>query len=522
MTLVLNVRNVARLDNGAPTEFTLNQRGAIVGRSPTADWSLPDPRNHLSSRHFEISFRDGDYLLTDLSTNGTFVNGAPERPSGAHRLRSGDVLSVGSFEIGVRVETGVAPPALPAAAAGWSGWDAHGGGAAPAPSTPEASSGWGPAPDPSALGGGAMSHHWAPPAAPGLARPEAHRAPSASGWDAAPPAAPDRGAGGWAPAIAPPAAPVQSAWDAGAAPPPEPASGWSSAAPDRAPAPTPDDIWGQLAEGNVVDWARGGFGRPDPPPPRDPLGLDPPSGADQLPHERPAIPQPVVPQRMVPPPVAPPSPTAMPTTPPGPIAAPPSVSVRQTGGGELVSALLGSAGLPDASGPPAALMARAGTLLRRLTAGLVVMLEARARAKAQMGAESTRLEFQGNNPLKFTRSPEAALERLLAEPERGFLDAEQAVEDAFLELQSHQMATLAAMKGALRATLDRFSPTAIRTRAETRGLLARILPAARDAALWQDYEREFGGVAQGSDEAFMDVFAKEFRAAYEAQGRRER
>jgi predicted component of type VI protein secretion system len=77
------------------------------------------------------------------------------------------------------------------------------------------------------------------------------------------------------------------------------------------------------------------------------------------------------------------------------------------------------------------------------------------------------------------------------------------------------MATLAAMQGALQTTLARFSPTSIRARAETRGLLAKILPSAREATLWQAYEREFEGVAKGSDEAFMDVFAKEFRAAYE-------
>jgi predicted component of type VI protein secretion system len=73
------------------------------------------------------------------------------------------------------------------------------------------------------------------------------------------------------------------------------------------------------------------------------------------------------------------------------------------------------------------------------------------------------------------------------------------------------------MQGALRATLDRFSPDAIRNRAQTGGFLESILPAAKDAALWRAYEREFSGVARGSDEAFMDVFAKEFRKAYEEQ-----
>lgn len=56
--------------------------------------------------------------------------------------------------------------------------------------------------------------------------------------------------------------------------------------------------------------------------------------------------------------------------------------------------------------------------------------------------------------------------------------------------------------------------------AGTHGDYLAVPPAARDAALWQAYEREFGGVAQGSDEAFLDMFAKEFRQAYNEQSRR--
>ena len=158
----------------------------------------------------------------------------------------------------------------------------------------------------------------------------------------------------------------------------------------------------------------------------------------------------------------------------------------------------------------------AGDLLYRLIAGLVVMLEARARAKSQMGAQGTSLQVDGNNPLKFARSPEQALAQLLNPPQRGFMDSERAVEDAFKDLQAHQMATLMAMQGALRATLDRFSPTAIESRVEDKGLLSKVMPGSRDAALWKAYVKEFSGVAQGSDEAFMDVFSKEFRRAYEA------
>lgn len=160
---------------------------------------------------------------------------------------------------------------------------------------------------------------------------------------------------------------------------------------------------------------------------------------------------------------------------------------------------------------------KAGSLLKRLVAGLLVMVEARARAKAQMGAEMTGLQLEGNNPIKFSRSPEQALAQLLMPPQPGFMDADKAVEDAYMDLQSHQVATLKAIPGAIRSTLDRFSPGSIRRRAENMGVLARILPGARDAALWRNYEREFVAVKKESDEAFMEVFSKEFRKAYERQ-----
>ena len=163
------------------------------------------------------------------------------------------------------------------------------------------------------------------------------------------------------------------------------------------------------------------------------------------------------------------------------------------------------------------LVRHAAALLKRLVSGLVVMVEARARAKAQMGAEATGLELEGNNPIKFARSPEQAVARLLSPPEPGFMESHRAVEDAYLDLQSHQVATLSAIPGALRATLDRFSPGAIRRRADKAGVLARIMPALQDAALWRNYEREYVKVKNESDEAFMEVFSKEFRKAYERQ-----
>src|ERR1700761_8822013 len=102
MTLLLTIRNVEALDNGEATSLRLARHGAVIGRSPHADWSLPDPKNHVSSRHCEISYRAGVYLLSDRSTNGTYVNGDAERLSAPHPLRDGDVIMIGRYQIAVQ------------------------------------------------------------------------------------------------------------------------------------------------------------------------------------------------------------------------------------------------------------------------------------------------------------------------------------------------------------------------------------------------------------------------------------
>lgn len=549
MTLLLTLSNVDHLENGEPTQLRLDRHGAVIGRSPHSDWSLPDPKSYVSSTHCEIDYRDGGYVLIDKSTNGTFVNGGAQRLAGAHALKDGDVISIGHYRVAVSGAAGGAAGEAAAAAApplaaasgdgGWGGWGG-GGAAAPAgapspgwastpaaptpqaqaaaPAAPAASSWGGEAPAAAAGWGVAAAKAepgWTPPEAPaaasgwGAAEPAssapaeawgaapaaaAASSPSAS-WDA-PPAAqawaaspPSPAAGGdasvWGAAGAGPAKPAASGWDAMApardaqaadrgaqATGGSPMSGagalsaaWAAPRTDApaAPAAASADVWGAMAASNTVDWSRGGFGA-----------------------------------------AAAPAPAAV-----APAAAGPDAAAW--------AAFLAAAGVTDGSlkaAPPEA-AATAGAVVKRLVAGLVVMMEARARAKAQLGAQSTTLELKGNNPLKFARSPERVLAQLLNPPERGFMGAADAVEDSFRDLQAHQMATLAAMQGALRATLDRFSPAAIRKRAEMRGVLARILPGARNATLWEAYEREFEGVAKGSDEAFMDVFAKAFKQAYE-------
>ena len=163
----------------------------------------------------------------------------------------------------------------------------------------------------------------------------------------------------------------------------------------------------------------------------------------------------------------------------------------------------------DAALPPGA-----GAILRQLVSGLVEQLARRARAKAEMGAEATQFSLGAANPLK-TLPADRALAALLA-PQTGMMPADRAIADAFADLEAHEAASLAGMQQALAATLERFSPAAIRGRAQDGGLMARVLPGAREAALWSAYEREFDGVVKGSSDAFVELFATEFRKAYKA------
>ncbi len=479
MALTLVITNVPKLDNGVSTTLVLDRNGALIGRSAMADWSLPDPHSYISSTHCEIEFRDGGYLISDRSLNGTLVNGGPDRMSGPHRIANGDTITVGHYDISCRLDgvdrpSSAGPAAVQAGAApAWGGWDR----AASDPSADQPP-GWGARAAGSDVGQGPSV--WTPPPADPGAR--------ASPWSS--PIASDANRGGAA-----------------------------------------VNIWEQLASSNVVDWARGGFGadkRAVPalevhggagpaPAPRDPFGLDAASSAPSAPvfpaPAFPAAPAPGTPASAW----GAPQPSAPPVAPAQPRPTPPAAAAVPGPPGDIWVAFLAACGVQpgDITAAPDAALQEAGVLLRQLVAGLVVLLEARARAKAQLGAQGTALEFDGNNPLKFARAPERAIAQLLNPPERGFMGADRAIEDAFKDLQAHQMATLAAMQGALTATLDRFSPESIRSRAESHGILAKVLPGARDAELWKAYEREFEGVSRGSDEAFMDVFAKEFRTAYE-------
>ncbi|QUJ78242.1 FHA domain-containing protein [Sulfitobacter albidus] len=110
-TLTLSIENHATLENGGPVFLTLSGKGAQVGRKAGNDWVLPDPSRHISGHHFDIVFERGQYLLIDVSSNGTFLQGERYRIDGALVLEAGHRLTVGHYIIGVQIEESAPAPA---------------------------------------------------------------------------------------------------------------------------------------------------------------------------------------------------------------------------------------------------------------------------------------------------------------------------------------------------------------------------------------------------------------------------
>ncbi|VAW89210.1 Uncharacterized protein ImpI/VasC [hydrothermal vent metagenome] len=91
--------------NNSKTSHSFSESGGSLGRGADNSWVLDDPDKYMSSVHAQISFENGQYLLADVSTNGTFVNGSSE-PLGRKSkvmLAEGDCFTISDYEFVVSV-----------------------------------------------------------------------------------------------------------------------------------------------------------------------------------------------------------------------------------------------------------------------------------------------------------------------------------------------------------------------------------------------------------------------------------
>jgi len=471
-----------------------------IGRGAECSWQLNDPDMYVSRKHCVITGEAGQFIVTDASRGGLFIDGKdqPLGPGNAARLESGMRLRLGDTVIRIEVEA-AAPVATPRTQAPVQRQLTHDDffsqPVTPPPPVrrPEG------LPQPFDTGAAdARRYDTAPdrpPPPPLFDDPftldrSVQARPTGSVPEPIAPRGGDFGFGSFfdEPAKARPADPSAPVERAPVAPAAAPASDdwWAMPPPVAAPEPPPS--------------------APEPPPP-EPLRLTPeaPATAPVAPEENRSR------QRGEP---APPPPA------PEPPAAAPSMPDTAADIG-LRDAFFRGLGLdPAASDDPAAEMEAMGQRFRLLVEGLMLMLRTRAKEKQNARVAQTVISNTDVNPLKFLATTNEAMAALVAAKGPGYLDPETAINGAFRDLADHQVRSWVAIQSALRRMIDRFDPAAVEKDLEQLGMLESLLSGGRNAKLWKAYTDRYKDIARAAEDRFLGEVGADFRDAYE--GNREK
>ena len=558
MQLTLEVTAVSQQPPQTPLRLQLREGSRLLGRNADNDLVLEDPERMVSGLHCRVEAAGDAFVLVDLSTNGTYLNDAPD-PLPRNQptpLQDGDVLQIGPYDIavtiGAREESDIGEPSaeVPSPLPGFATQIF---GPAAGPDTPQGLEAGAAAATPRAAGreSDLFEEPWAEhsPARepqedddvmPGLEQPGA-------GADILDLLGEDQPGDGRLleqaadPFAEPPGADnLLADSDAGqaAAPAPTPVDQvfFQAPATQHGSAPIPDDY--DLLGDIGPDAAPAGQQKPDaaPTPPAEPIAppQEEPPPAAHAPEAAPVEDERATPATFTDAEPADEPSAAPPPQPPRPepgrraATSPPQTQPRLSERAAL-DAFLAGLGIGDASqiADPEAFLRNVGALLRTMVAGLSTTLMARTQFKSEMRLGVTTIRATENNPLKFSVSVEDALERLLLRQTRGYMPAQEAVKQGFEDIQAHEMAMIAGLRSALDELLGRFDPAALEAELADKSL-DKLVPMVRKSRCWDLLGERHSQISAAASEDFMKVFGEAFSEAYDeqvallAQARRER
>lgn len=572
MRITLQIENVDRLETGGQVSYSCADRGFDIGRHEHLDWSLPDPQRTISGKHCEVRFEGGQFVLYDVSTNGTFLNGSPNRMDKAHVLRSGDRLMIGDYIISVGLDAGENvshAPLQPAQGGGYSppSWDTP---QQPAPAQPQ--SAWpspsqsspypadaqaGPWAQPSA---GMEGRHAPPSHAPGVGTPQDNVwGQQGHGWGNADPSLYDAAAQqpehsparpaqadhmdhlAQQPHLQQPAfgtdvadtgnissdAPFGEPQPGGAAQKPlfdMPELGSGTDAPGAAGEQSPEAFPAQTASAAITDPFPQGAAWPEteaapqvaPPLPTTQV---PPAAA---PADAPAPAFPEPPAESAPAPaVVEPETAPAPANAPESVAAPapvqPATPAAATGSADILKAFAEGAGIPAtvvSDRDPEEFARELGEILKDVTGDLMGLLQARSQVKAMTrNANRTLISRSGNNALKFSPTPQMALQTMLSgnAEESGYLKFGDAMKAGFKDIQKHHVWTYAAMQKAAARFEETLSPKAL----ESEGPVTKSTFGNQKARLWEKLQERWVSLSGSYDDGIVGLFTQYFTESYE-------
>jgi type VI secretion system FHA domain protein len=98
---------------GVEAEHVLEEGSMTIGRASDATWTMPDPTRVISKQHCRIEATSDGFSITDISTNGAYLNERPIGRQTTRRLADGDLVRLGDIVIAARIEDTAAERPLP-------------------------------------------------------------------------------------------------------------------------------------------------------------------------------------------------------------------------------------------------------------------------------------------------------------------------------------------------------------------------------------------------------------------------
>ncbi|WP_313652085.1 type VI secretion system-associated FHA domain protein TagH [Pantoea sp.] len=186
----------------------------------------------------------------------------------------------------------------------------------------------------------------------------------------------------------------------------------------------------------------------------------------------------------------------------------------------LVAALLEGMGLSNGHATPVdeEQMRITGRMLSLFSQGTVALLSSRSILKRGVKADMTMILNEANNPFKILPSGKTVLMQMYQSQMPGFMPPEQAVRDALVDLQAHQLGMIAGIRAIIAAMLQSFNPQRLEEQARADGVLSKLpFSTVKKAALWDYFIRNYQRTAGEIDDDFHTLFGEAFLHAYDME-----
>lgn len=182
--------------------------------------------------------------------------------------------------------------------------------------------------------------------------------------------------------------------------------------------------------------------------------------------------------------------------------------------GRALAAFLRGAAVPGdtAQAKDPAALEQAGVTLRVLVSGLFDLLKRQSEMKQVLGIERTTVRLADNNIFKFSADANEAMLRLM-QPQASDLPGPSAAQRSFDDIRRHEERLLTALNEAVRAIVERLSPSQIKSR-DSGGMMGGIIPGARKAAWWDELEREHARLMEDNGVKLDELIEDELRDAF--------